>query len=88
MFEPEKEIEYVHKRIDRLTEYTSYHLDLINHLLTMVEFLHATLLKVQSEDYRDKNKSTHKELERNLSLLRSQVDYLNDKVKEKRTEAF
>jgi hypothetical protein len=81
MFEPE--LEAVNKRVDRLTEYTSMHADLLIDLLNMVEFLHATLLKVQSEDYRDTMKFSRKELVKNQELLKDEVQYLRDKVFEK-----
>jgi hypothetical protein len=117
MFEPEKEIEAVNKRVDRLTEYTSYNCDLqikmLNRLEAMVNEvndLREQLLDItiylyekieQDRDAtfrlsarlavdvirRDKHyqkKSSNRQVNREMELLASEVDYLRDKVFERK----
>ena len=115
MFEPEKEIEATNKRIDRLTEYTSLHADLLNGLVSRVyelerqnqtlseALLESTFylageiktsmldssrgtLKYLKYSEKGNKKEYRRQMVRELELLKSQVDYLNDKIFEKRSD--
>ena len=109
MFEPEKEIEAVNKRVDRLTEYTSYNCDLqikmfnkleevvlrqeeLSEAITVLynslqeQMRHAFTLseKMNSLRFKGYKKEKARWLQREMDNLKSQVEYLKDKVFEKK----